>query len=85
MALIVTNTFNAVGKPLKATTIIAIRLFVLAIPLAKLGAEIEGLSGLYTGIFAASSLTGLLALAMVYRHVKTLEMEFSESPNAPEV
>lgn len=83
IALVVTSTFNAVDRPLRASAIIAVRLFVLAIPLAKLGADYNGLAGLFGGIFMASSLTGILALAVMYQHVRSLEVRFAENPIPP--
>lgn len=73
LAFLVTNTFNAVDRPLTSSLIIVVRLFVLAIPLAALGSSIGGLPGLYGGIFAANILTGLLALTLVWRVLAQME------------
>jgi len=75
MALMVTNTFNASDRPLKAMLVIFVRLFVLAIPLAKLGSHAFGLEGLYGGILAAHVLTGLFALGLVWRFLESMERQ----------
>lgn len=75
MALMVTNTFNASGRPLKAMLVITVRLFVLAIPLAKLGSHWFGLEGLYGGILAAHVLTGMFALGLVWRFLESMEQQ----------
>ena len=73
MALMVTNTFNAIDRPYSSSLVIVVRLFVLAIPLAALGSSVAGLQGLYSGILAANVLTGLFALAMVWRCLNQVE------------
>lgn len=73
MALMVTNTFNASGRPLRATLVIVVRLFVLAIPLAKLGSDQMGLQGLFGGILLANVLTGLFALALVWTFLDSID------------
>jgi putative MATE family efflux protein len=75
MALMVTNTFNASDRPLRATLVIGVRLFVLAIPLAKLGSKLAGLQGLYAGILVANVITGLFALALVWKFIDSIDSE----------
>jgi putative MATE family efflux protein len=73
LALMVTNTFNAIDRPFSSSVVIVIRLFVFAIPLASLGSGIGGLQGLYSGILAANVLTGFLALGMVWKALAQIE------------
>lgn len=75
MALMTTNTFNASGRPLRATLVIGVRLFVLAIPLAKLGSVWMGLKGLFGGILLAHALTGLFALALVWKFLESIDRQ----------
>lgn len=82
-ALMVTNTFNAVNRPLKASAVIVVRLFVLAIPLARLGANWFGLTGLFGGIFAANLCTGVLAGTVMAFHVRGVERRFQSEESGP--
>ncbi len=75
-ALMVTNTFNAINRPLRASAVIVVRLFVLAIPLAWLGTQLAGLVGLFGGILTANLVTGGVATALVFVHIRTVAREF---------
>jgi putative MATE family efflux protein len=55
-------TFNAVDRARTSTALSALRSLGLAIPLAWIGQYFFELSGIYSGIAAASVLTGLLSL-----------------------
>ena len=67
IAILVGAIFNALNQPLKATFLIAFRLFVLAVPLAALGASLAGTPGLFGGIATANALAGVLGLWMMRR------------------
>lgn len=61
VALLVASIFNALDRPVKATILAALRLVALAIPLAWLGSELYGLTGLFMGIAAANVVMGIVA------------------------
>lgn len=66
--ILVTNAaFNALRKPLKATLLIVIRLFLLAIPLAWVGAHLWGEGGVFSGICVANLLAGATAWGWITR------------------
>ena len=67
IALLVAAMFNAMQKPLKATFLAAIRLVVLAVPLAWLGSWLFGLPGLFGGIAVANGVMGVIAALVVRR------------------
>lgn len=61
VALLVASIFNALDRPVKATILAALRLVVLAIPLAWIGSALWGLTGIYVGIAAANLIMGIVA------------------------
>ena len=61
VAIGVAAMLNALDLPLKATGLAAIRLLVLAIPLAWLGSALYELTGVFFGIVAANLIMGLIA------------------------
>jgi Na+-driven multidrug efflux pump len=75
IAALAGSVFNALGRPLRATVIVVVRLAVLALPLAWLGARVHGLPGLFAGIAAANILVGLLGWWMVGRGIARAEAE----------
>ncbi|WP_428263503.1 MATE family efflux transporter [Haliangium sp.] len=81
LALLVNATFNAVNKPFRAAVLIGVRLFVLAVPLAFIGARVAGVTGLFVGIAVGNLLTGGLAYLMVRRFLRRIESR--EAPAAP--
>jgi putative MATE family efflux protein len=58
---IVTNSFNALGKPLPATVITVIRVFVLILPFVLVGGIFMGAKGAFVGMAIANGLAGILA------------------------
>lgn len=60
--LLASSTFNALGKPLRSTALVALRLFVLAVPLAWIGGRVFGVHGLFAGITAANAIAGFAAI-----------------------
>ncbi len=67
IAILVGAIFNALNQPLKATLLIAVRLFVLAVPLAALGSSLAGTPGLFCGVALANGLSGAMGLWMIRR------------------
>jgi MATE family, multidrug efflux pump len=58
---------NAIDRPYDAWAVMVLRMFVLSVPLAALGAWLWGLQGLVGGIVAAEILTGLASATWVMR------------------
>jgi len=67
LALLVAAMYNAMEMPLKATLLAALRLVVLAVPLAWLGSHLFGLPGLFGGIVAANVVMGVTAALVIRR------------------
>lgn len=61
------SAFNAVNRPLVASAIVAVRLFVLALPLAFLGAELYGARGVFAGMAVGNAAIGVLAWVFARR------------------
>ncbi len=73
MVMIINAVFNATGRPLHATGISMLRMVVLYLPLAALGAALDGLEGLYGGLFIANVIAGLAAVSWWQRISKSLQ------------
>jgi putative MATE family efflux protein len=56
------SAFNASGRPFRSATLIFVRLFVLAVPLAWIGSRWLGITGLFAGISVANAAVGILAM-----------------------
>lgn len=80
VALLVASVFNALDQPLKATVLAAIRLVLLAIPLAWLGSELYDLTGLFLGIAAANLISGAIAGLYARREVREVAADLSPAP-----
>lgn len=59
ITMMVTSSLNALGRPVPATVISAIRTFVLYIPLAHLLKPYFGIMGIFAAVFLANAFTGL--------------------------
>ncbi|MFP4355427.1 MAG: MATE family efflux transporter [Phycisphaerae bacterium] len=53
--------FNGINRPLRAGAIDVVRMFVLTIPMAWVGAQLWGLYGVFGGVAAANFVGGLFA------------------------
>ncbi len=71
-ALVVIEVLNAVNRPMQAVAVIAVRLLLLAIPLAWAGSLLWGAPGIFVGISAANLLVGLVAALLVLRLFRSL-------------
>lgn len=69
IAMLMNTAFIAMGKPLWASLIIAVRLLVLAVPLAYLGSVWWGLDGVFVGIAVGNIVIGVLSVAMISRQL----------------
>ncbi len=77
------SLFNGINRPLNAGLVIVVRLFVLAVPLALLGAAVQGLYGMFLGVTVANVVIGGLALVMVRAQMKRLDQQFGLTPEPP--
>ena len=59
--------FNGLKKPIQAAGVAAQRLFVLLIPLAYIGRELFGLTGLFWGVAAGNLISGVVAFLWFLR------------------
>lgn len=62
--------FNAIEMPWQASSLMAIRLAGLVIPLAWIGAKLAGVSGIFAGIALGQGLSGVIALLWFGRVLK---------------
>jgi putative MATE family efflux protein len=69
IAMLYNSLFNALDSPMRATTVVVVRLFVLAVPLAAIGSWVGGLTGLFWGMAVANALIGAYAWWMAQRHI----------------
>jgi Na+-driven multidrug efflux pump len=82
LALLVASIFNALGMPLKATVLATLRLLALAVPLAWLGSELLGLTGVFLGIAAANLVMGGVAGIYARRELGELVRDLGGDPDA---
>ncbi len=83
IAMLVNTTFVALGRPLQASLVIGVRLFVLAIPLAWLGSTLFDLRGLFGGVAIGNVLACAFAYALVRRHLAVVERQIALSTAPP--
>ena len=57
----VNATFNAIAKPLPGVIISMLRTVILQLPLAYMGGQVWGISGIFAGTAVANLISGLLA------------------------
>ena len=75
ISALVNSIFNALGKPLQASLIIILHLFVFVLPLAYVGSKVYGLKGVFIGIAVGNGAGGLLAYLMVQKFLARLESD----------
>jgi putative MATE family efflux protein len=68
---LVGSTFNAMNQPLNAAAVNLVRIALLFIPLAYLGARFFDLEGMFVGILVANILAGVISLLWVRSTFKT--------------
>jgi putative MATE family efflux protein len=71
ISFLVASTFNAINKPLVATGINLMRMFVFYIPFAWIGSLLGGLVGLFIGLCIANILAGSFSIWILHREVIT--------------
>lgn len=75
IGMLMNTTFIALGRPAQASTLIVVRLFVLAVPLAYLGSVLFGLYGIFAGVAVGNALTAVVAWFMSRRILDRAEAE----------
>ena len=63
------STLVATGRSLQATGLATLKMFGLMVPLALLGAELQGSTGVYVGHAVATLLAGLVAIRVAARGI----------------
>lgn len=66
------SSFNALHQPYQAMRISIVRLFVCAVPLAWLGAELYDLTGMFAGLVLANALVAGFAWWQIRRYLQRL-------------
>ena len=69
------SMFNALGKPLQASLVIILNLFVFVLPLAYLGSKVYGLKGTFIGIAVGNAVVGIIAYLMIQKFLVRIEAE----------
>ena len=75
ISTLVNSTFNALGKPLQASLVIILHLFVFVLPLAYLGSKVYGLKGIFVGIAVGNAVVGIIAYLMVQKFFLRIETD----------
>lgn len=65
IVILVTSACNAIHHPKSALLLSSIRMFVLFVPAAYIGAYFNGLDGIYIGLMLANLLIGIIAFSWV--------------------
>lgn len=78
VSIILGSTFNAVNKPLWATSLAIMRNLIFVIGLSWIGSYIYGIKGIYSGIVLANSLMGIGVYLWARRWIKSLENDVNE-------
>ena len=61
-AFLVASVFNAMNRPMLATGLNLMRMFILYIPMAIIGSWLGGLAGLFMGLCLANFGAGILSI-----------------------
>ena len=69
------SMFNALGKPLQASSVIILNLFVFVLPLAYLGSKVYGLKGTFIGIAVGHAMVGIIAYLMIQKFLVRIEAD----------
>ena len=69
------SMFNALGKPLHASLVIILHLFVFVLPLAYLGSIIYGLKGTFVGIAVGHGVIGIIAYLMIRKSLVRIDAD----------
>lgn len=69
------SMFNALGKPLQASLVIILNLFVFVLPLAYLGSKVYELKGTFIGIAVGHAAVGIIAYLMIRKFLVRVEAD----------
>ena len=69
------SMFNALGKPLQASLVIILNLFVFVLPLAYLGSKVYELKGTFIGIAVGNAVVGIIAYLMIQKFLVRIEAD----------
>ena len=83
ISALVNSIFNALGKPLQASMIIMLHLFVFVLPLAYLGSKVYGLKGVFIGIAVGNGAGGLIAYLMIQKFLVRVEADHESTITEP--
>jgi len=68
--IIANSVLNVLHKPLRASALVILEMFVLYIPMAVIGEHFYGLKGVFASLAAAYIISGIIALNVVNRTLK---------------
>ena len=75
ISALVNAMFNALGKPLQASLVTILHLFVFVLPLAYLGSKVYGLKGTFIGIAVGNAMIGIIAYLMIQKFLVRVETD----------
>ncbi|MEO0997358.1 MAG: MATE family efflux transporter [Pseudomonadota bacterium] len=81
MVMIMNAAFNGLGRPLPAVAISAARMLLLYVPLAWIGSEFYGATGIFIALALANVIAGVVAYVWVVRTVRAIPLD-DETPAA---
>jgi Na+-driven multidrug efflux pump len=73
--LLTISAFNALNRPITSAALNMFRLFILGVPLAYLGARFVGVSGVFSGLVVANTLTALIAYGAIRKFLSVIDAE----------
>lgn len=75
ICMLMVSVSNALGKSYRALVISALRLFVFFLPCLWLGAQLNGLTGLFIGALCGNLLAGIVAYLFYRRTIAHIEQQ----------
>jgi putative MATE family efflux protein len=75
LVMLSTSSFNGINKPYPSALFSIIRMLVLYVPLAWIGARIFNITGVFWAGFIANVIVGTLSFIYLFRTVKKIEVD----------
>ncbi len=75
LVMLSTSSFNGINKPYPSALFSIIRMLVLYVPLAWIGARIFNITGVFWAGFIANVIVGTLSFKYLFRTVKKIEVD----------
>ena len=75
LVMLSTSSFNGINKPYPSALFSIIRMLVLYVPLAWIGARIFNITGVFWAGFIANVIVGTLSFKYLFRTVKKIELD----------